>query len=186
MIAIIDCGSNKVPALESILSANNISWQTILHADVDSLDFAQYSAVIISGSPILLTQIDTKKEIQRFDFIRTIDKPILGICYGLQIISLVFGGSVSIDNEIKKTESINILHHTPFFDGISNFEFDENHSEHVTVPNNFVLIAKSATCANEAMIHTTLPIFAVQFHPETSGKQGQKLIENFLSHFIIS
>lgn len=57
----------------------------------------------------------------------------------------------------------------------------EDHCETISIPANFKLIASSDACVNEAMEHTELPLFGIQFHPEVSGNHGRIVIENFVN-----
>lgn len=114
-------------------------------------------------------------------------KPILGICLGHQAIAQFFGGKVIRANEIKhgKTSSI---HHSGkgLFQGMKDFEVMRYHSliaEETSLPEELVITARA--CDDQAVMaiqHQTLPIFGLQFHPESIGtKQGQQLINRFLT-----
>ena len=58
--------------------------------------------------------------------------------------------------------------------------FQEEHSESITLPEEFLLLAKSKTCDNEVMKHKTKSIYGTQFHPEVSDNNGKILFRNFL------
>ena len=53
--------------------------------------------------------------------------------------------------------------------------------EEVALPEHFIHLASSSHCFNEAMMHCELPVYGVQFHPESSGDAGRQLLKNFLS-----
>lgn len=83
---------------------------------------------------------------------------------------------------IDKKEKINLISKDEaLFSGIKNGSlFREEHSEYVTLPDTFHLLAKSSSCNNEAMKHKSKKIYTTQFHPEMSGGDGTKIFENFL------
>jgi GMP synthase (glutamine-hydrolysing) len=56
----------------------------------------------------------------------------------------------------------------------------EDHCEAISIPANFIHVAVSDACVNEAMMHQTKSLFGVQFHPEVSGNHGRVIIENFV------
>ena len=74
----------------------------------------------------------------------------------------------------------NPFENDPFFQDIDAVSlFNEDHEEHITLPEDFIQIASSELTEVEAMRHRAKPIYSVQFHPETSGDQGFKMLENF-------
>lgn len=178
---IIDCGSSKVPAIEKILADNKISFTTIKLEMLNA--FENIASIIISGAPVLLTEVGYKNYLERIKPIFQLnDTPILGICFGHQLMGLIHGSSISRCKESRTWEEINFI--KPF-DLLPNrstkLQFKEDHCECISLPQNFDLIASSNTCDVEVMKHVKNPWFGVQFHPETSGKLGHELIVNFIA-----
>jgi GMP synthase (glutamine-hydrolysing) len=60
------------------------------------------------------------------------------------------------------------------------FRADEDHCEGITLPDQFILLARSRSYDVEAMKHREKDIYGVQFHPETSNEPGRKIAHNFL------
>lgn len=181
MICLIDCGSSYIAKLEKIFRELGYPSTVVALSEVVHTDFSSFSGVVISGSPVLITQVDTKRYVDQFVFLRDANVPILGICNGHQAIGLLYGAEISIGEGVKKLEQVTIVDEDTLFSGIENNSlFQEEHKESIMLPKNFRLLAKSASCGNEAMKHASKPIFGVQFHPEVSGGPGKRLIQNFL------
>jgi len=174
MILIIDCGSKKTKNIAEILSKTGFKNKTIqMGSDIPS----DISGIIISGSPILLTEKDHS---YKFEFIKNLDIPVLGICFGHQIIGLLYGSKIQTGERIKGEQEIELVKNDILFSGLNNScSFVEDHKEYIDVPKDFDLLAKSRSCDVEAIKHKTKRIYGVQFHPEVSGENGKKLLINF-------
>ncbi len=181
MICIIACGSNKVTDIKSNLTQIGVESEIISMEDTTDTDLDIYSGIIISGSPILVTEDGMDEHLEKFKFLQDYNRPVLGICFGHQVLSLLHGAAGSIGDAVKRDESIEIVEPSTLFSGIDDkTHFSQNHCEYMSVPNDFILLAKSDSCQNEAMSHKARPLFGVQFHPEVSGVAGQTLLRNFV------
>jgi GMP synthase (glutamine-hydrolysing) len=112
--------------------------------------------------------------------------PVLGICYGMQLIAHLEGGNVvgAGRREYGRAE-VDVSDTTGLFAG---FDAHEkmiawmSHGDHVdTPPKDFVITASSSTVPIAAIRHRKKPIYGVQFHPEVAHTpRGGELISNFL------
>ena len=117
--------------------------------------------------------------------------PILGVCLGHQAIGEAFGGQVVRADRLMHGKTTDVAHTGhPLFDGVPNpVEAMRYHSLVVSprnLPGDLEVIAWSADRPQGqeimALSHRTLPIFGVQFHPESvATKQGKRLLANFLA-----
>lgn len=110
--------------------------------------------------------------------------PILGICYGSQLMAHVLGGKVATApvSEYGKTE-VNINKESKIFEGISSPTICwMSHTDYIEkTPEGFKIIAHTPVCPVAAMEAEERKLYAVQFHPEVMHTQeGTKMISNFL------
>lgn len=181
MICIIDCGTSWLEEIKKNVAELDYSYKAIKLNEIEDCNFESFSGIIISGASTLLTQVDLQKYIDLFKFVKTADIPILGICLGHQIIGLSYGSEIRAGKIINKKEQIEIVKQDDLFLKIENNSlFQEEHSEFITLPKEFHLLAKSKTCNNEAMKHKHKELYGTQFHPEVSKTNGKKLLRNFL------
>jgi anthranilate synthase/aminodeoxychorismate synthase-like glutamine amidotransferase len=117
--------------------------------------------------------------------------PVLGVCLGHQAIGEAFGGEVVRADRLMHGKTTMVTHTgAPLFEGIpSPFEAMRYHSLIVArqgLPAALEITAWSsdrpALSEIMALQHRTLPVFGVQFHPESVGtKQGKRIVSNFLT-----
>ena len=180
-VAIVDCGSSKVPDIARVLERCGVAPSVIKPEDLPLIESHLPSALILSGNPALIQDTGTAF-LTNFGVLRKLRLPILGICFGHQVIGLLYGGEVRRGKEDRDLRQIDVIQQHPLFAGISGTaEFQQDHTEEVSLPTQFAHLASSSHCHNEAMAHPDLPVYGVQFHPETSGDAGERLIRNFLS-----
>ncbi len=110
--------------------------------------------------------------------------PILGVCLGHQAIGIAFGAQVKRANEILHGKECLIFHsRTHLFEKMPlPFKAGRYHSLVVeNLPEELVIDAESPDGLVMGMHHKTLPIFGVQFHPESVlTPEGKTLLQNFL------
>lgn len=114
-------------------------------------------------------------------------KPILGVCLGCQSIGQYFGGKVVRAGRLMHGKTSPIQHrNTDVFAGLpQNFAATRYHSllvERVSLPDCLEITAETAEGEIMGLRHKTLPIWGVQFHPESIATEGgMRILENFLS-----
>lgn len=179
MILICNCGSSKTIKISSVLDELGYENMIVPMKNIKNVLHNCFSGLIISGSPILLSE--NKSSLENFEFIYDYNNPILGICFGHQILGLLYGAEIYKGDLIKRKQTIESIIHNEIFNGLKNKnKFAQNHEEYISLPMDFMEIAYAKNSIGvEAMMHYHKPLYGVQFHPEVSGKPGRKLLENF-------
>ena len=110
--------------------------------------------------------------------------PILGICYGMQLISRLLGGSVSSASKREYgTTCVNFNNSSPLFSGFeSSNDCLMTHTDFVEIlPEGFVNIASTSSCPNAGMANESKKLYGIQFHPEVNHtNNGIQIIHNFV------
>lgn len=179
MILLLDCGSSKTKYIESIVyEICDVKRVPLLDFQEENLQEIQ--GIILSGAPLLVTEVTIDKYLIVMKRLVESRLPILGICFGHQLLGLHFGAEASRMKEDRDWQTVEIFEDCPLFQRLPHeILFLEDHCETISIPAGFQLVGSSDVCVNEAMQHTSLPLFGVQFHPEVSGNHGAILLENF-------
>lgn len=178
-IAILDAGSQYGGLIDR--NIRELGFRTsLLPLDTPAKDLKTYAAIIISGGP------KSVKDTDAYDCdpaIIDIHIPILGICYGLQLLAQHHGGEVGVgaireDGQQYTTFSEDSL----LFDGLAGKQrVLLTHGDSVLVPpKNFTVTGKTEYLIS-AMENAELKQYGVQFHPEVFQTEcGQEIFRNFL------
>ena len=184
-VVIIDFGSQFTQLIARRIRELGVFSEIVSHKKIKTSGINQsVRGIILSGGPLNVYQIN------KYSFdkkILELNIPILGICFGHQILSKLNGGSVrqskhrefGLANIFKKRDSLL----TKNFYGVKKTkEVWMSHADQVSkLPKNFQVIA-SSTNSKYAIVENKLKkYYGVQFHPEvTHTENGKKLISNFV------
>ena len=110
--------------------------------------------------------------------------PVLGICYGMQLMTYTLGGNVArADKREYGTTDVSIDNSSLLFEGFENTNgFLMSHTDFVEkVPEGFKNIGHTSSCPNAAMENKEKNLYGIQFHPEVNSSiNGTQVIKNFL------
>lgn len=136
-------------------------------------------AVILSGGPSSVLDADAPT----LDFAVLQGKPVLGICYGLQLMSLKLGGKVvkSQEREYGRRE-LGAVDEASFLKGFSFEQVWMSHGDQVLeAPRGFRVVAHTESCPVAAFENEAAHQYGVQFHPEvTHTPRGKEILRRFL------
>ena len=184
-ILIVDFGSQFTQLIARRIRELGIYSEIISHKKVKNKDIdSTIKGIILSGGPLNVY------EINRYSFDKKIihkGVPVLGICFGHQIISKLNGGKVKqskhrefgLANISKKNDSLLI---NDLFKKKKLIKVWMSHADQVSkLPKNFKVIASSQNSKFAIVENKLKNYYGVQFHPEvTHTENGKKLISNFI------
>ena len=181
-ILVLDFGSQYTQLIARRVRESNV-YSEILPWDIAESKITELKpkGIILSGGPNSVTETFTPRAPQ---VVFDLGIPILGICYGMQTLAEQMGGHViSVDQKEFGHSELEIETESTLFKGLNKkINVWMSHGDQVQdLPDDFNLVASTASAPIAAMEHIDLPIFAIQFHPEvTHTEYGQKVLENFL------
>ena len=181
-ILILDFGSQYTQLIARRIRELNVYSEIHPHNyPVERIINEKPRGIILSGGPMSVYD----------EGALTIDKkvfelgiPILGICYGMQLIAKYHNGKVEAakNREYGKVQ-IQILHEDELLKNIENNSIVwMSHGDYITtMPDNFNVTARTDNTPICAISNTAKKIYGIQFHPEVAHtKDGKKIIQNFL------
>ena len=184
-ILIIDIGSHFTKLIARRIRELGVFSEIVSHKKINNKSIGNsIKGIILSGGPLNVY------EIKKYSFDKKIIEtgvPVLGICFGHQILSKLNGGRVKqskhrefgLANIFKKKESLLIKN---FFNNRKINKVWMSHADQVyKLPKNFSVIASSQNSKFAIIENKFKKFYGVQFHPEvTHTENGKKLISNLI------
>ena len=181
-ILVLDFGSQYTQLIARRIRESNV-YSEILPWDIkeEKIRSLNPKGIILSGGPDSVTNSYTPRIPQ---IVFDLEIPILGICYGMQTLAEQMGGQViSADHKEFGHSELQITKDCILFHGLENsLNVWMSHGDQVQdLPDDFELVASTATAPIAVMQHESKPIYALQFHPEvTHTEDGQNVLNNYL------
>ena len=178
-LAILDCGGQYTKVIDRRVRELGVK-SDIFPINVKAEKLKDYKSIILSGGPNSISNDERLKFDER---IFELGKPILGICYGMQLMSDYYKGV--IDNNVVKEYGQNeiwIDNTVPIFKDMSEKQkVLMSHGDTVKIaPEGFKIIGKSGE-AIAAIGNVDKKMYGLQFHPEVDlTVEGTKILENFI------
>lgn len=166
-----------VELLQKIVTAADAVCDVIEYEDTSITNMSGYDGIILGGSPRGDDIVD--HHLPYFQWIKTSETPIFGICAGHHITGKLYGAKLlrSVEKEVGENY-LSIQQEDPIFKGFPRkFLVRQNHHDSITLPTDFLLLAQSENCSVSMMKHPSKPLYTTQFHPEVLNKG---LILNFI------
>ena len=181
-ILVLDYGSQYNQLIVRRIRELGVYAELMHPEDLDLNQLSDVIGIILSGGPNSVYDAGAPTlPLPLFD----LNIPILGICYGMQLISFKLGGIVTAHEkkeygltEIEIKSDSDLTHGLP-----KAFSVWMSHGDQVTkLPDGFVSLASSKTTEHAMMKHENKPIYGIQFHPEVRHTEhGTTLLDHFVS-----
>lgn len=184
MILILDFGSQYTQLIaRRIRELNVYSEVRPCSAPILESEIAAITGIILSGGPASVTDSEAPQFDRQW---LEIGKPVLGICYGMQLIANHFGGELGRGASREYGSAlITIVNNSALFAGFeksNSLSVWMSHGDHVTTPPpGFIVTASSRGAPIAAMEDVDRGIVGIQFHPEVvHTPEGSKLLRSFV------
>ena len=183
-ILIIDFGSQVTKLIGRNIRELGVYTEIITPKQFKKIKkFHLIKGIIFSGGPSSVTSKNYQK-ISKKIFYKNI--PILGICYGLQLIAKLFGGKIKPSNSKREFGRANLIKKkysilTKNFLKKKTTVWMSHEDAVVRLPKSFKMIASTKSSKLTIIENTQKKIYGVQFHPEvTHTKNGKQIFKNFV------
>jgi len=182
IILIIDYGSQFTQLITRRIREANVYSEIHPHTvNIEQFKNISLKGIILSGGPMSVYDENASAFNPKF---LELNVPVLGICYGLQLLCLHFNGKVeaAADREYGKV-NLQLLNKDSLFKDVKdNSVVWMSHGDYVTeLPASFEVIGKSSHAPICAIEDKSKNVYGVQFHPEVvHTEEGAKIVHNFL------
>ena len=182
-ILVLDFGSQYAQLIARRVREQHVYCEIVRH-DItpDQIKKHSPSGLILSGGPSSVYESESPK---CDPGIFNLGIPVLGICYGMQLACDHLGGKVESTSTREYGRAIcNVATDDVLFkDFPKEAQVWMSHGDQVQrVSEDFTPLANTSTCPVAAVKHLKLPIYGLQFHPESYDTElGERLINNFIN-----
>jgi len=178
-ILIINNNTNYLKEIKKTFDKFN--YEIISFEKIKYLDTEKFTHIILTGGK---EKLDFGRFKEIIKIIKNSNKPLLGICFGHQLICKFFGANIKKINYIKGNLKIKKIKEDKIFRDLGDeIKIYEDHGYVIkNIPKEMISLAESVE-GNEIIKHKLKKIYGFQFHPEKT-KDGKKLIENFIYAFL--
>lgn len=182
IVLVIDFGGQYNQLIARRVRENNVYCEILPYTtSIEKIKEKNPKGIIFTGGPNSAYLEDSPKISKE---IFEIGVPILGICYGDQLMAHLLGGKVQKgDNQTREYGKTVIEYgQSPIFKGISSNQVWMSHTDYILeVPEGFDVVATTKNCPVAAMHNVDKKLYGVQFHPEVEHSiEGDKILTNFL------
>jgi len=182
-ILVLDFGSQYTQLIARKLRESGVYCEVVPYReDIEAIKARRPQGIILSGGPASVYAKDAYKPDEE---IWDLGLPIMGICYGMQLITQHFGGEVVAADHHEYGKAKLSITNAAIFSGMSDNETVwMSHGDRAErIPDGFEVIGTSENSPYAAIANVEKKIYAFQFHPEVHHTvEGTKLLKNFAKH----
>ncbi len=182
LVAVLDFGSQYAQLIARRIRECGVYCEILPH-EISLVDLKKLKpkAVVLSGGPSSV--MDVNHPGMDADILGS-GIPVLGICYGMQLLARLMGGVLEKGRGGEYGPAyIEVIEDGAFFSRLGHkIDVWMSHGDHVTeVPAGFKTLARTDACPVSAMGNVEKNIYGVQFHPEVvHTPRGKEILKNFL------
>jgi GMP synthase-like glutamine amidotransferase len=165
-------GYEFVDPVADVLNRAGFPFRITHYTEIRANEVGKYNGIILCGTP--LKDNAYAEHLESFAWIKSCEKPILGICAGMQVIGAVFGGCI-VSQPAIGLEKIEIVRDSPLLGEPREIEGYHLHNFGVSLPEGFQILAGRSKQV-DAFQHNVRPVYGIIFHPEVRNKW---IIERF-------
>ena len=183
-VALVNNSTKEPERLLLLLSGHAV--QVFDSSKVRELDPKDFDLIVLSSSSRFPITENEWLLLPEIDLIKTATTPIIGICYGCELIARAFGGSLVDHGEESKERDlvrVEVVANDPMFAGRTEFEaYDAHRWVIASLPPEIRVLARSKH-GPEVIRHTERLIWGFQFHPEKMADEsyGDEVFRSLLS-----
>ncbi len=180
-VAVLDFGSQYTQLI--VRRVRELGFFAKLYAIEDFPDIGQPGAIILSGGPRSTSEADAPD--LDFGALQGFGVPVLGVCYGMQLLNIKFGGTVVASNR-REYGPADLFpgECSGLYEGISpSSQVWMSHSDTVKVIPEGAKVIATNQHGTPVSLQWNERFFGIQFHPEvTHSHEGLRILHNFLLH----
>lgn len=182
MVIVVDFGGQYNQLIARRVRENNVYCEVYpYNKAIEKIKELDPVGIIFTGGPNSVYEEGSP----RIDAeVFSLGKPVLGLCYGMQLMAHTLGGEVksAATREFGKTPTtVDVA--SPLFKGLNEQEVVwMSHTDYVAqVPEGFTIVAHTKDCPVAAMQDTQRQLYGMQYHPEVlHTEHGKEMLHNFL------
>jgi GMP synthase (glutamine-hydrolysing) len=180
-VAVLDFGSQYTQLI--VRRVRELGFFAKLYSIEEFPNIGQPGAIILSGGPKSTSEPDAPD--LDFEALKAFQVPVLGVCYGMQLLNLKFGGSVQSSDrreygpaDLFPAECIGL-----YQDISASSQVWMSHSDTVKILPDGARVIASNQHGTPVSLQWSEHFFGIQFHPEvTHSHEGLQILKNFLGH----
>jgi GMP synthase (glutamine-hydrolysing) len=179
MLLLVDNGSVFTKNIIEFLSKKNVDFIALPFDKITPSDVNKSHLIILSGRRQNNREMNALNS-KIINHAISEKKPLLGICYGAEILALTAGGTIRKMRSLQKgNNTVTVINENPLCSGI--IQVYQSHNFEISqLGKSLIQLARSENCNYEIIQYQNSKIFGTQFHPEMT-KDGLSLIEKFFA-----